>query len=178
MSYPFTDRWPTASTSTASSHPTASPRASRTKDISNDIPHPSFTRTFHPPTSSSSSAPIPTPAPLTFTLGQPVVIGPGLVPNQKWLHRPARYAPKYKAKGKAAAREYNGWRHEDGLGPEEKVGILVGLFEDAAGVKCARVRWLARPGAVWGEEGPVDAEEPVAVSWKTGEEGRMLGLID
>lgn len=120
----FTDQWPTASTSSTSHRPIAPPRASRTKEISNDIHHPNFTRTYNRPPSSSS---ISQPRQVTFSVGQSVVVGPGLIPNQKWLQRPASLQPKYQNGKRKAQRSkvYSGWRHGDGLGADDKVGIIV-----------------------------------------------------
>lgn len=52
--------------------------------------------------------------------------------------------------------EYEGWKHEDGLKGGDKVGVITRLFEDVEKRKKVLVRWFARPGAVWGPDGPDD----------------------
>ena len=55
------------------------------------------------------------------------------------------------------------WRHEDGLGVGEKVAVIVGLCEDVGGRMLAKVRWFARPGAVWSGVGPEEGDEVLPV---------------
>lgn len=152
---------PAASAPSTSS--TASPaRASRLKGLSNDIPHSAFNRV------ASSTSP-----PHRFTVGDSVIISAAAETRQEWLKTPDHVAraaggrTKRDKKGKARAveQELEGvWQVNDGLGVGEKVAIIVGLYEDAKGEMLAKVRWFARPGAVWGHEGPEEGEEVQDVS--------------
>lgn len=99
--------------------------------------------------------------------------------QQKWLQTPASYlkckSTKNKGKGnpkkggRVEEEDATGWSHKDGLEGAERVALIIGLFEDAAGCMNARLRWFARPGAVWGEEGPEEDEKV--------EDVRFLGLL-
>jgi hypothetical protein len=146
-------------------------RASRTKGITNDVAYSSFTRT-----------PARGPA-VTYELGDAVVVGPSFVPRQKWLGIPAsfkRVPSKSKGKGKGKAKRAtveevdDGWSHEDGLAAGEKVALIVGLYEDVVGRKMGKLRWLARPGAVWSADGPVEGEEVDPVGPSLSSEGVVL----
>lgn len=145
------DNWPTTATPTTTTPSTSTTptRASRTKGFNNETHYPNFTR-------SSPSTTLTT----TFSIGDPVIIGPSLTPSAKWLQPPP-------SRSKSKSKKSN-WSHEDGLRAKEKVGIIVGLWEDAAGLKMAKVRWFARPGAVWGgispEEEDAEDVEPVSSS--------------
>lgn len=165
---PMIDSWedaPAAPTPGTSS--TASPaRASRLKGLSNDIPHSAFTRV-----SSSSSTSLPD----RFSVGQAVIISAAAETRQEWLKTPdhvvraagGKLTRDRKGKGKARAVEElaaSEWQVNDGLGVGEKVAIIVGLYEDARGEMLAKVRWFARPGAVWGHQGPEEGEEVQDVS--------------
>lgn len=101
--------------------------------------------------------------------------------QQKWLQAPASYlkskSTKNRAKGKGNAKrgrrvedeeeDATGWSHRDGLEGAERVALIIGLFEDAAGCMNATLRWFARPGAVWGEQGPEDDEKVEDVSFSS-----------
>lgn len=139
---------------------TASPaRASRLKGLSNDIPHSAFNRVD---VAASTSPPV------RFAVGDSVIVSAAAETRQEWLKTPdhvlraAGGKSKRDKKGKARAKEQEleeAWQVNDGLGVGEKVAIIVGLYEDAKGEMLAKVRWLARPGAVWGHEGPEEGEE-------------------
>lgn len=143
------------SASTSLPSPANTPtRASRTKGIANETPYTSFVR--RSPNNHET----------TFSVGDTVIIGPHATTRQKFLAPPPYlHGPTAgkKTSKKARADAYEGWRHEDGLESKEKVGVIVGLFEDTArDTMMARVRWFARPGAVWDADGPEaeDVEEP------------------
>ncbi|GAA5904632.1 hypothetical protein JCM8208_004835 [Rhodotorula glutinis] len=162
-----TDSWvTTASTSrqplvpspvTTTTTPTK--RASRSSRISNDTDHPAFTRTSLDPDTGLESS-------LEFRVGDTVVVNELAKLKQKFLAPPSYLVPqkkhsrtKAKGKGKAVAQQDededdDNWRHEDGLRAGDKVAVITRLFEDVRGRKMAMVRWFARPGAVWGEQGP------------------------
>ncbi|GAA5822726.1 hypothetical protein JCM11251_004357 [Rhodosporidiobolus azoricus] len=156
----YTDTWlPAASSSSSAQLPspqtTPSKRASRSSRISNDVDHPAFTRT----TTRDGTAE-------TYKVGDVVLVGEQAKLKQRFLAPPPyQVAPKTKGKGKkaqAAAQEaYDGWKHEDGLQAGDKVAVITRLYEDVKGRKVALVRWFARPGAVWGPDGPEEEEEEV-----------------
>ncbi|GAA5894655.1 hypothetical protein JCM6882_006648 [Rhodosporidiobolus microsporus] len=159
----YTDTWlPSPSSSTASHLPTPSPsstpskRASRSSRISNDTDHTAFTRTH---SNSSTSE--------TFSVGDVVIVGGDAKLKQRFLAPPPyQLAPKSKAKGKGkkaqvTADAYDGWKHQDGLDAGDKVAVITRLYEDVKGRKVALVRWFARPGAVWGPDGPEEEDEQV-----------------
>lgn len=150
----MTDSWPDLQLPSLSSTPNTTPvRASRKKGITNETAYPSFTRTS--PSGNTT----------TFRLGDPIIVGPSAQARQKWLQTPA-YLVK-PSKGSKRARDGGviggGWRHEDGLKAGQKVAVIVGLCEDVEGRKLAKVRWFARPGAVWSGEGPDDGDEVLPV---------------
>ncbi|GAA6063239.1 hypothetical protein JCM10212_000341 [Sporobolomyces blumeae] len=164
------DSWSTpghCSTSTsvvaasASGPHTPTKRASRHSRISNDVEHSSFVRS----TSSSSSSS----ASLEYKIGDAVLIDGTVKLKQKFLHPPPYLADaasnrKKQKKGKKRTLQerdedaYEGWQHVDGLAADDKVAVITRLYEDPSGGRQALVRWFARPGAVWGPEGP-DEEE-------------------
>lgn len=162
-----TDAWVSSSSSKAHDHQLASPastptkRASRSSRISNDTDHAAFSRTSVDPSTGLEST-------LEFRVGDTVVVSDQAKLRQKFLAPPTYLVPtkpkgKSKAKGKGKQRaqddedeeqQYDGWRHEDGLRAGDKVAVITRLFEDVRGRMMATVRWFARPGAVWGEQGP------------------------
>ncbi|GAA5867823.1 hypothetical protein JCM1840_003456 [Sporobolomyces johnsonii] len=157
----YVDSWPTASTSSSLPSPATTPtkRASRHNRISNDVDHPSFARTRTDPDSDFT---------VEYRIGDAVVVNDEVKLKQKFLHPPAYLASSSAKKGKGRGRGkkraadedegYTGWRHEDGLKAGDKVAVITRLFEDVRGRKMALVRWFARPGAVWGEDGPDEDE--------------------
>ncbi|GAA5938692.1 hypothetical protein JCM3775_001963 [Rhodotorula graminis] len=162
-----TDSWVvTASTSRQPLLPspvtTPTKRASRSSRISNDTDHRAFTRTSLDPATGLESS-------VEFRIGDTVVVNELAKLKQKFLAPPPYLVPRKtasrtKAKGKAKAtvtpddddeaEDEDNWRHEDGLRAGDKVAVITRLFEDVRGRKMAMVRWFARPGAVWGEQGP------------------------
>ncbi|KAM0790306.1 hypothetical protein ACM66B_005607 [Microbotryomycetes sp. NB124-2] len=101
-----------------------------------------------------------------FQIGDTVIIDKTYIANQKWLHAPeylcTKKSSRSKRRGKAV--EINNddcsWTHEDGLGMDDlKVGVITRLFQDVKDEMMAQVRWFARPGAIWGHEGPPEGEE-------------------
>ncbi|GAA5951775.1 hypothetical protein JCM3765_003115 [Sporobolomyces pararoseus] len=158
----FTDEWATSTvdqTPTPSASESPLKRASRHNRISNEIEHSSFTRTRTDTGESERT---------DYKIGDAVLVDDTVKLKQKFLHPPLYQLPPPttskggKGKRKKAelvlAEEYEGWRHEDGLSSGDKVAVITRLFEDVRGTKMALVRWLARPGAVWGPEGPQDDE--------------------
>lgn len=157
------DSWPIASTSkltegkAAVAAPDTPTRASRTKGTTNHIPYNTFTRT-----SSDGTA-------IHFGVGDAVVVA-GLAPlRQKWLQLPdSLYVTAKGRKGKGSEKvknkKLNGWSHEDGFKGKERVAIILGFYEDEKEVMMVQLRWFARPGAVWGTQGPEDDEQVEAVS--------------
>ncbi|KAG0665810.1 Origin recognition complex, subunit 1 [Rhodotorula mucilaginosa] len=171
-SLPATDEWVVASTSsTADQQQLASPastptkRASRSSRISNNVDYAAFARTTEA-------------ASIEFRVGDTVIIDHTPKLGQKFLAPPPYLVQKKKQKqskkGKGKRRavpmadaggddsevddDDEVWKHEDGLKAGEKVGIITRLYEDERGRKMALVRWFARPGAVWGPDGP-EADE-------------------
>lgn len=157
----FTDEWsPPANASQAQDSTTdsrsPSKRASRHNRISNEIEHFSYTRR----TTGGDTT--------EYRVGDAVIVDDTVKLKQKFLHPPLyqiepQTKTKSRGKGKkkvevVPAEDYEGWKHEDGLAAGEKVAVITRLFEDVRGVKMALVRWFARPGAVWGPEGPQDDE--------------------
>lgn len=168
-SLPATDEWVVASTSSttdqqqlASPASTPTKRASRSSRISNNVDYAAFARTTEA-------------ASIEFRVGDTVVIDHTPKLGQKFLAPPPYLVQKKKKKqqskkGKGKRRadpitdaggadsevddDDEVWRHEDGLKAGEKVGIITRLYEDERGRKMALVRWFARPGAVWGPDGP------------------------
>ena len=147
---------PSPVTTTTTTTPTK--RASRSSRISNDTDHPAFTRTSLDPDTGLESS-------LEFRVGDTVVVNDLAKLKQKFLAPPSylvptKKHPRAKGKGKAKAaqddedEDEDNWRHEDGLRAGDKVAVITRLFEDVRGRKMAMVRWFARPGAVWGEQGP------------------------
>ncbi|BGP29916.1 Origin recognition complex, subunit 1 [Rhodotorula toruloides] len=160
-----TDSWPSTTRADSPSAPaTPSKRASRSSRISNDTDYRSFTR------STSVGG---TETTIEFHVGDTVVVGADAKLKQKFLAPPswqleARGTGKgKKGKGKGKKRsqddeedqEPEGWRHEDGLNAGDKVAVITRLFEDVRGRKMALVRWFARPGAVWGPDGPDEDDD-------------------
>ncbi|BGP18742.1 Origin recognition complex, subunit 1 [Rhodosporidiobolus nylandii] len=155
------DSWhPLASTSTSAavaSPSTPSKRASRSSRVSNDTDYAAFTRTVTDPASGFDNA-------TEFRIGDAVVVGADAKLKQKFLGAPL-YQLEQKKKGKGKKKQeqqqqpYEGWRHEDGLEGGDKVAVITRLFEDVRGRKMALVRWFARPGAVWGPDGPEGDDE-------------------
>ncbi|GAA5966817.1 hypothetical protein JCM21900_006099 [Sporobolomyces salmonicolor] len=162
----YVDSWPTASTSSSLPSPALTPtkRASRHNRISNDVDHPSFSRTRTGPDSDLT---------IEYRIGDAVVVSDEVKLKQKFLHPPpylvSSSAKKGKGKGKGRGKKraadgdegdegYTGWKHQDGLKAGDKVAVVTRLFEDVRGRKMALVRWFARPGAVWGEDGPDEDE--------------------
>lgn len=139
------DTWVVAPSLRVPSAPDTPTRASRTRKSTSETTYTSFVRRS------------PNARDTTFSVGDTVIIGPHATTRHKFLGTPP-YLHVRNAK-----KPYEGWRHEDGLEPKEKVGLIVALFEDTEMV--ARVRWFARPGAVWDKDGPQDedVEEPVPV---------------
>lgn len=123
------DSWtrPEAGTSKQAAATTTPTRATRSKAHSTETTYPSFTRAL----GSSSHL---------FAVGDAVVLSARTPTRQRWL------APM--------GKHDQGWRDKASLENGEKVALIVGLYEDAAGVKMARFRWFARPESVWGGEGP------------------------
>ncbi|GAA5979203.1 hypothetical protein JCM11641_008460 [Rhodosporidiobolus odoratus] len=153
----MTDSWvPTASTCTSSlpvpTPSTPSKRASRSSRTSNDTDYSAFTRTIQDAGGFDHTA--------TYRIGDSVIVNSHAKLKQKFLSIPTYLVPPKKVKGKKQQPqdEYDGWRHEDGLQPGDKVAVITRLFEDVRGRKMALVRWFARPGAVWGPEGPEEDE--------------------
>lgn len=172
-SLPATDEWVVASTSStaliadqqlASPASTPTKRASRSSRISNNVDYAAFARTTEA-------------ASIEFRVGDTVIIDHTPKLGQKFLAPPPYLVQKKrkqskKCKGKRRADpvadavggisevgdDDEVWRHEDGLKAGEKVGIITRLYEDERGRKMALVRWFARPGAVWGPDGP-EADE-------------------
>ncbi|GAA6023834.1 hypothetical protein JCM10207_005390 [Rhodosporidiobolus poonsookiae] len=160
-----TDSWvPTAGSSTdalPSPSSTPSKRASRSSRISNDTDYAAFTRTTVDNDTGLDTA-------AEFRIADAVVVGEQAKLKQKFLAPPIYQeeqrgkARKGKGKKKAPQAQYDGWTHEDGLQAGDKVAVITRLFEDVRGKKMALVRWFARPGSVWGKEGPdEDAGEDV-----------------
>ncbi|GJN88674.1 hypothetical protein Rhopal_001640-T1 [Rhodotorula paludigena] len=155
-----TDSWVTTAASKqqlASPATTPTKRASRSSGLNNETDHTAFAR-------SSGEQ---------YSVGDTVIVNEHAKLKQKFLAPPAylastkpvksRSKAKGKGKGKARADEHDddvadapGWRHEDGLEAGDKVAVITRLFEDVRGRKMAVVRWFARPGAVWSDEGPDD----------------------
>ncbi|GAA5911697.1 origin recognition complex subunit 1 [Sporobolomyces salmoneus] len=157
----FTDEWSTPANASQDQNPTTdsrspSKRASRHNRISNEIEHFAYTRR----TTGGDTT--------DYRVGDAVIVDDTVKLKQKFLHPPlyqieAQTNSKSRGKGKkkveaVPADDYEGWKHEDGLTAGEKVAVITRLFEDVRGVKMALVRWFARPGAVWGPEGPQDDE--------------------
>ncbi|KAI5477041.1 origin recognition complex subunit 1 [Pseudohyphozyma bogoriensis] len=168
----FVDSWPAASDPTPSGSsslpsPTTTPtrvsRATAKEGITNDRPYPSFLRQ---PARGPS---------IQFSIGDTVLIV-GAPARQKFLQPPDRLVKLKGAKGKAGKGKGKAkkrsvaeddddddgiWKHDDGLDhlPKATVGIIIGLFEDVTGQMRARVRWFARPGAVWKMDGPEEGED-------------------
>ncbi|BGP22671.1 origin recognition complex subunit 1 [Rhodotorula toruloides] len=161
-----TDSWPSTVAADSPSAPTTpSKRASRSSRISNDTDYRSFTR------STSVGG---TETTVEFRVGDTVVVGADAKLKQKFLAPPAWQVEvkgkgkgkKGKGKGKKRSQdeddedeEPEGWRHEDGLNVGDKVAVITRLFEDVRGRKMALVRWFARPGAVWGPDGPDEDDD-------------------
>ncbi|BGO89446.1 hypothetical protein NBRC10512_006633 [Rhodotorula toruloides] len=160
-----TDTWPSATHADWPSAPaTPSKRASRSSRISNDTDYRSFTR---------STCVGGTETTVEFRVGDTVVVGADAKLKQKFLAPPSwQVEAKGKGKGKKGKGrgkkrsqddeedgEPEGWRHEDGLNAGDKVAVITRLFEDVRGRKMALVRWFARPGAVWGPDGPDEDDD-------------------
>ncbi|GAA5933067.1 origin recognition complex subunit 1 [Sporobolomyces koalae] len=152
------DEWSTPSyvpTKRSEGPSTPSKRASRHLGISNQVDHSSFIRTI---TASDSSGDSNT---TEYRIGDVVIVDESVTLKQKFLHPPLYQAPAPKRKRKQPLNEgddYSGWRHEDQLERGDKVAVITRLYEDVNLDKLALVRWFARPGAVWGPEGPDDDE--------------------
>lgn len=171
-SLPATDEWVVASTSSTGDQHLATPawtptkRASRSSRISNNVDYAAFARTTEA-------------ASIEFRVGDTVIIDHSPKLGQKFLAPPPYLVQKKgkkqqskKGKGKRRADptadavgddsevddDDEVWKHEDGLKAGEKVGIITRLYEDERGRKMTLVRWFARPGAVWGPDGP-EADE-------------------
>jgi len=154
------DAWNTPTTTSSDESP--SKRASRHNKISNEVEYSSFTRTTtttrtkpnNPPSSSTTST--------EYRIGDCIILQSKISENHKFLRppiyqlppKPIRPSKKGKEKKKVVEEEHQGWKHEDGLQGSDKVGVITRLFEDVGNEKKALVRWFARPGAVWGEDGP------------------------
>ncbi|GAA6029380.1 hypothetical protein JCM8097_003646 [Rhodosporidiobolus ruineniae] len=159
-----TDSWlPSGSSCAALPSPASTPtkRASRSSRISNDTDHRSFRRTTLDDDTGLDTT-------VDFTIGDIVVVGEQAKLKQKFLHPPPYLVPLKQGKGKGKRKQvqqdtYEGWTHEDGLKPGDKVAVITRLFEDVRGRKCATVRWFARPGAVWGPDDPPEEEEAAQV---------------
>ncbi|KAK4049790.1 Origin recognition complex, subunit 1 [Microbotryomycetes sp. JL201] len=176
------DRWvqdslvkqpgPDSTTSTASSSP--SKRVSRRNGLSNETDYRAFERVDvqQPRQGDNNNSEVEDEDQddwqLTvnkFQVGDTVIVDKSFMPNQKWLHTPdylARKSSPSKGKRRVHPRQEheNGWIHEDGLGTDgNKVGVITRLFQDVRGHMMAQIRWFARPGALWGIEGPPDGEE-------------------
>ncbi|BGP53848.1 hypothetical protein JCM8202_006043 [Rhodotorula sphaerocarpa] len=168
-SLPSTDAWVVAAgagpgagdgdgNQLASPANTPTKRASRASRISNDVDYAAFTRTNEAAT-------------VEFRIGDTVIVDETPRLGQKFLAPPSYLMKKRRkkpAKGKrkadaAGATEEEEaescWKHEDGLGAGDKVAVVTRLFEDERGRMMALVRWFARPGAVWGSEGPDQDDE-------------------
>ncbi|SCV74696.1 BQ2448_7725 [Microbotryum intermedium] len=156
----MTDTWPERSASQSTAGPSTPTRASRNNGLSNLARYDHFIRT----SSSGQSK--------RFSVGETVIIGQGAVMRQKWLQVPdhqvelARTMAKAKGKGKTQSsasprkqpHDKPTWFSEDGLQPHDKVGIIVDLYSDERERMMAKVRWFARPSAVWGADGPAEDE--------------------
>jgi len=140
------DSWPESARQTedAPADATTPTRASRTKGITNERTFSSFKRT------------LPSGNEVTFAVGDAVIVGGTYGARQKWLQPPewVLWQEKKKGRGKRDDTMANAWKHEDGLPSKDKVGIIVGLVEDVSGKMLAKVRWFARPGALWSLQGP------------------------
>lgn len=168
-SLPSTDAWVVAAgagpgagdgdgNQLASPANTPTKRASRASRISNDVDYAAFTRTNEAAT-------------VEFRIGDTVIVDETPRLGQKFLAPPSYLMKKRRekpAKGKrkadaAGATEEEEaescWKHEDGLGAGDKVAVVTRLFGDERGRMMALVRWFARPGAVWGSEGPDQDDE-------------------
>ncbi|GAA6012094.1 hypothetical protein JCM11491_001748 [Sporobolomyces phaffii] len=160
-----TDEWstPTLHRQDPTANESPSKRASRHNRISNDVEHSSFVRTITPAAEDDDLA-----SSTEYRIGDAVIVDGSVKLKQKFLHPPLYQfdpaATRTTAKGRSkkqqtdVAAAYEGWKHEDGLAAGDKVGVITRLYEDVRGVKMALVRWFARPGAVWGPEGPEDDE--------------------
>lgn len=166
-SLPAADEWVVAQGSCTNGEqaepatsPSATPtkRASRASKISNDVDYTAFARTTEAAT-------------IEFRVGDTVIIDDSPKLGQKFLAPPSyllrdrKKKKQSRGKGKQKAVDQDAdededdcWRHEDGLRAGDRVAIITRLFEDERGQKRALVRWFARPGAVWGPDGP-DADE-------------------
>jgi hypothetical protein len=162
----FTDEWSTPNTQfpIASTSESPSKRASRHNRISNEIEHFSFKRR-HTLANGDDDGGIT----FEYRVGDSVLVNDSIKMKQKFLHPPPYQMPtptatKSRSQGKkkavqtTEAANYEGWRHEDGLESGDKIALITRLYEDVRGTKMALVRWFARPGAVWGPEGPQDDE--------------------
>lgn len=156
-------------------------RASRTKKFINQIQYDSFERKNKNGIDS-----------VKFVIGSAVIISEKAPLRQKWLLIPDYLArskaynnkrnnnknnknKKNKNKeidqdveneddARYTKRREGDWFHEDGLKGGERIAIITGFFENEEGIMMVQLRWFARPGAVWGEQGPVEEEtvEPVS----------------
>lgn len=156
------DSWPATPKSTGKrpypSPDTTPSRSSRTKGINNHIQHTSFNRT------ASTSQPV------TFNVGDQVIISSKAPCRQKWLQTPSSIKKSIiNGKTRKAKKQvvhgindpYEGWQHIDGL-TVERVAIILELYEDESEVKMVKLRWFARPGAVWGPDPQDEAVEDVS----------------
>ncbi|KAI8455460.1 hypothetical protein BY996DRAFT_1718428 [Phakopsora pachyrhizi] len=97
-----------------------------------------------------------------FRIGDQVIISSDQVTSSYfWLHRRNGFN-----RPKKVQDEDEAWDHQDGLEGNQKVGIIVELFEDEKGEKKAKVRWFARPKMIWFEDGPADGTPEDYEPWE------------
>ncbi|KAK4048492.1 Origin recognition complex, subunit 1 [Microbotryomycetes sp. JL221] len=161
----------TTTTTTTPVTPTTTPqRVSRRNGLSNETDYKVFERVYSSMNQNQELAR--NEDVHRFMIGDTVIVDKTCQPRQKWLHAPdyLRWQQLSRRNNKkrrqlvddpsaTRTRESDEWKHVDGLGCDgDKVAVITRLFQDVSGQMKAQVRWFARPGAIWGQEGPPDGE--------------------